>query len=156
MNNLYKLRNAYMTKIYNLSRISSNPTEAYTVMIQISKSNVRLQQAYYRRDLLSKLVNCDTPVNAVAQICMKACRGLSKHKVKIMRNMLMRWKLNDAHIELNKARKNQTKIRREGEPLLRRESRQLMNEFETLRDRERERVRTNLRVNSAKKGQFSH
>ena len=68
--------------------------------------------------------------------------------------MLMRWKLNDAHIELNKARKNQTKIRREGEPLLRRESRQLMNEFETLRDRERERVRTNLRVKSSKKVNF--
>ena len=70
--NKYSLRNTFMAEIYTLSKRSSKPTQAYEVMIQVAKSNIRLQKAYYRRDLLSQLIDRDTPVNAVAQICKKS------------------------------------------------------------------------------------
>ena len=121
-------------------------------MTRISKSMVRLQKAYHRRDLLTQLVDRDVPINSVAAVCKQACRGLSTHKEITMRKTIMKWRLNDAHVELNTARRVHTQSRREMEAILRGEG--IIRDFDAARDRERARIRGNLNIKRKRKVRF--
>ena len=114
-----KCSNGFMAEAYRLSQSTSNPQRVYTAIRHTMRMTIRLLQASSVVNLLERLINRGLSTTPVATMCRNACRGLSDEKPRIIGAQLMKWKVIDARSVLKHRKRENTKVWRENEKVLR-------------------------------------
>ena len=121
-------------------------------MKRISKQTSKYIHTMYKRDLFKDLVKNCTPTTTIASLSNRICRNLPERRKITLRNMIMKWTLDEAEANLKKDARNNTKTWRENISILRDHG--VNRRFQRVWEDERKRYKTRLQKQKQKKIQF--
>ena len=132
-----------------------NDTRRETVqeaMKRISEQTFKYVHSMYVKDLFSELVKTCTPTTMIASLADRICGKLHERRKITLRNMVMKWTLEEAEDEFRKNEQRSTRIWREEISKLRRHN--VNGQFERILESERKLYKTYLRKKRRKKVKF--
>ena len=132
-----------------------NETRRDTVreaMKRISTQTSKYIHSMYTRDLFKELVKYCIPTTTIASLSNRICRNLPDRRGITLRNMIMKWTLDQAEANLKKEMRNNTKTWRENAQILRNDG--INRKFQRIWEEERKRYKTHLQKRRKKKVQF--
>ena len=112
------ISNRFMVDAYRLSNSTRNPQRAIKTMRRSMNSTIRLLKAIYVVDLLEKMTKRGLVLSSVMKMARGMCSGLKGDKAKLIADMIMQWKLQDANRVLKEKKRENTRIWREDRAIL--------------------------------------